>query len=183
MTNEYLQEQWAQKLRDLKDEEWTKLQQVQELAEAGIKERRMMIAAATEARMKASKGEGGEAGGPTGDTMHDRLLNELTADLRQLERALQAEKNRQQAKYQEKLLKRMQQRRRRILTDAAKEQKAMAQDALEHQAQLLTQQLHQQRFLFSRAKTKQVSHPNVTACSAAACFLCQFHLIRNTCEY
>ncbi|CDI84633.1 hypothetical protein, conserved [Eimeria praecox] len=149
--------QWAQKLVDLKNEEWTKLQQVQELAEAGLKERRKMVDAAIEARAKASQEGAASAGGTQGNAVNERLLNELAADLRQLEYALKAEKNRQNAVYQEKLLTRMQRKRKRIIHDAAKERKAMEQDALEQQAQLLSQQLHQQRFLFARAKTQQVA--------------------------
>ncbi|CDJ50229.1 hypothetical protein, conserved [Eimeria brunetti] len=149
--------QWAQKLVDLKNEEWVKVQQAQELAEAGLKERRKMIDAAIEARAKASQGGSGAAEGTQGNAVHERLLNELTADLRQLEHAIQAEKKRQTAIYQGKLLNRMQRRRKRIINDAAKERRAMEQDALEHQAQLLSQQLHQQRFLFSRTKTHQVA--------------------------
>ena len=121
-----------------------------------------MIDATIEARSKASKDGAGAADGMQGNAVHERLLSELTADIRQLERALHAEKNRQNAIYHEKLLNRMQQRRRRIINDAAKERKAMEQDALEQQAQFLSQQLHRQRFLFGRAKTQQVRTTVVT---------------------
>ncbi|CDJ28973.1 uncharacterized protein EMH_0002640 [Eimeria mitis] len=149
--------QWAQKLVDLKNEEWSKVQQAQELAEAGLQERRKMIDAAIEARAKACKGGAEGADGVHGNAVNERLLNELAADLRQLQHALQAEKNRQNAIYHEKLLNRMQRRRKRIITDAAKERKAMEQESIEQQAQLLSQQLHRQRFLFGRAKTHQVA--------------------------
>lgn len=154
------QAQWTQKLIDLKNEEWTKLQQVQQLAEAGFEERRKMI---TNAGANAQPREGEELTAAQAQNNHAQLLNELMADMRQLQYSIQAEKTRQQAIYQGKLLIRMQQRKTRILKDADRDQQALVKDALDQQERLLSQQLHRQRFLFSRTKTRQVGSLNNTA--------------------
>ncbi|XP_026190235.1 uncharacterized protein LOC113146601 [Cyclospora cayetanensis] len=149
--------QWTQRLHDLKNEEWAKLRQVQDLVEAGFKERKMMLTAAGNLMDNAQDGDAGENLGSHKHTRHEQMMNDLAADMRQLQHALHADKLRQKATHHGKLLKRVEQRRRRILSEAVKDQKALAKDAMEQQEHLLSQQLHRQQFLFSRAKTHQVA--------------------------
>lgn len=149
------QAQWAQKLRDIEQQEWTKLQEAQRLAEASFDERRRMIEAARGA-WPDSEQTGGEPAPARTQDSNERLLNDLMADMRQLQHSIQAEKMRQKAAYQSKLLSRMEQRKRRILKDAAHGRKGLVKDGMDKQTHLLSQQLHQQRFLFSRTKTRQV---------------------------
>lgn len=139
----------------MQNEEWSKVQQVQELAEASFKERRKMIAAA--GKFDEAQHGDGKITPTAGEQDKSKLLmEELVADLNQLQSSLQAEQKRQRIIYQRKLLERVQRKKKRILNTAAEEQKTLEKAALQHQTQLLSQEIQKQQFLFCRTKTQQV---------------------------
>ncbi|KAL8273758.1 hypothetical protein Esti_002358 [Eimeria stiedai] len=143
--------QWMQKLRETGDEEESKLWELQNLAEASFRERRRMIEEAAEAGRK-----GAELRTHVVAAKQRELLNELVADMHQLQRSLQVEKARQKAAYQRKLLEKLQRRKKFILRDATEGRKSLMKAALDQQQQVLGQ-LRQEQFLFSLTKTRQVA--------------------------
>ncbi|KAL8444186.1 hypothetical protein Emed_006358 [Eimeria media] len=146
-----VEEKWVQKLRETGSEEETKLWELQNLAEATFRERRRMIEEAAEAGRK-----GGELRDRVMAAKQTELLNELVADVHQLQQSLQIEKSRQKATYQRKLLEKVQRRKKSILKNAAEGRKSLVAAAMNQQQQVLGQ-LRQEQFLFGPAKTRQDS--------------------------
>ncbi|KAL8449748.1 hypothetical protein Emag_003557 [Eimeria magna] len=140
---------WMQKLRETGIEEETKLWELQNIAEANFRERRRMIEAAAEAGRK-----GTELRTHVMAAKQTELLNELVADMHQLQQSLQVEKARQKATYRRKLLEKVQRRKKFILRDAAEGRKSLVKAALDQQQQILSQ-LRQEQFLFGPTKTRQ----------------------------
>ncbi|KAL8434712.1 hypothetical protein ACSSS7_002986 [Eimeria intestinalis] len=140
---------WMQKLRETGSEEETKLWELQNLAEASFRERRRMIEEAAEAGRK-----GTELRSHVMAAKQTELLNELVADMHQLQQSLQVEKSRQKAVYQRKLLDKVQRKKKFILRDATEGRKSLVKAALDQQQQVLGQ-LRQEQFLFGPAKTRQ----------------------------